>query len=201
MVDYSDSEAESKPRRRVNPAARATRIAKRKEWASSLIGEEAEQKTKEAALRLLDTCDRSTGECRQKLVEKGYPQAAIETAITRLVEVGILNDLRYAQMLARTRHQERGLVGQALRLELQRKRLPTQIIAQVMEEITEESTLESAQYLVKKKLRSLRSHPVEVQKRRLIGMLARKGYSSSQARQAIANILNENEETYAEYNY
>lgn len=194
MVDYFDPETETAPRRRTDPAARAARIAKRKEWASQLTGAEAEQKTKDAALRLLDRCDRSVGECRAKLTEKGYPPEAIEAALNRLIEVGILNDLRYALMLARTRHTERGLVGPALRQELQRKQLPPQIIAQAMEEVTTESAYQIAQYLVEKKLRTLKNHPRDVQYRRLLGMLARKGYSGNIANQAISTALKTLEE-------
>lgn len=97
-------------------------------------------------------------------------------------------------MLARTRHTERGLVGPALRQELQRKQLPPQIIAQAMEEVTTESAYQTAQYLVEKKLRTLKNHPRDVQYRRLLGMLARKGYSGNIANQAISTALKTLEE-------
>ncbi|MDO5060608.1 MAG: regulatory protein RecX [Actinomycetaceae bacterium] len=196
MVDYSDPENDFKPRRRVDAAARAKKLAERKEWASSLTGLEAEQKTKEAALRLLDRCDQSVAQCRHKLLAKGYPSAAVEVVIKRLIEVGILDDLRYGEMLARTRHQERGLVGQALRIELRRKEIPEEIINQVMSNFSEGATQETIEHLVQKKLRSLNKLPKEVKFRRLLGMLARKGYSVNVATEVISKTLETDDVEY-----
>lgn len=190
MVEYYDPETDHKPRRRMDPAARAKKIAQRKEWAAGLTGEEAERKAKDAALRLLDRCDRSVGECRQKLTEKGFPSEAIEAALQRLISVNILNDLRYAQLLVRTRHAERGLVGSALRTELNRRHIPADIINQVMSELDSDISFDTANYLVEKKLRSMPNLPRNVKFRRLMGMLARKGYSSSLATQVINQHLN-----------
>lgn len=189
MVDYCDPENDFKPRRRVDAAARAKKLAERKEWASSLTGIEAEQKAKEAALRLLDRCDQSVAQCRHKLLAKGYPSAAVEVVINRLIEVGILDDLRYGQMMVRTRHQERGLVGQALRIELRRKQLSDEVINQVMADFSEIATQETIEYLVQKKLRSLNNLPKEVKFRRLLGMLARKGYAVNVATEVINKAL------------
>ncbi|EEH64003.1 regulatory protein RecX [Gleimia coleocanis DSM 15436] len=189
MVEYFDPESDFKPRRRVDLAARAAKIQKRKEWAAGLELEEAQRRAKEAALRLLDRCDRSVGECRAKLLEKGFSPEAVEAALARLVEVNLLNDLRYAQMLARTRNAERGLVGQALRQELSRKKLSAEIISQVMGELDGETIYEAAQGLVEKKMRSMRALPRDVKYRRLLGMLARKGYSGAVASQVINAAL------------
>ncbi|MCS4484235.1 recombination regulator RecX [Gleimia sp. 6138-11-ORH1] len=189
MVDYSDPETAFKPRRPVNPAARAQKLADRKKWAASLTGVEAEQKAKEAALRLLDRCDQSVAQCRMKLLEKGYPPQAVEVAIERLIEIGLLDDLRFGKMLARTRHQERGLVGAALKLELQRKKIPAETILQIMDEFTEYSPVSAAEKLVEKKLRSMTHLNKDVKFRRLMGMLARKGYGGSVATEVIGKAL------------
>ena len=103
--------------------------------------------------------------------------------------MGILDDLRYGQMMVRTRHQERGLVGQALRIELRRKQLSDEVINQVMADFSEIATQETIEYLVQKKLRSLNNLPKEVKFRRLLGMLARKGYAVNVATEVINKAL------------
>lgn len=53
----------------------------------------------EDALSLLDTSARATGEMREKLRRKGYLPPAVDAAVQRLTESGLLNDADYARRL------------------------------------------------------------------------------------------------------
>jgi regulatory protein len=55
----------------------------------------------EAALRLLDVRERSRRELAGRLREKGFPPEEIEPELERLVEVGLLDDRRFACLRAR----------------------------------------------------------------------------------------------------
>lgn len=189
MVYYGEEPETA--RRRTNPAAAAKRRQKRREWAASLTGDEAVTASKEAALRLLDRQDRSVGECRDKLRERGFNDDAIEQALERLVETDLLNDERYARMLVRTRHRERGLVGRALLEQLRKKKIPTDIIEVAMTEVNESSTDEVARELVARRLRSMPDIDRERKFRRLVSMLARKGYSPSVSIGVVNRVLDE----------
>lgn len=133
---------------------------------------------KEAALRILDCCDQSVHQCRVKLLERGHDAEAVEAALSRLVEVGVLDDHRYAQMLARVRYQQRGLVGQALRQELVRKGISEQIVQTELSRLSEEDEYGVAVELAAKKLRTASpSLSREQLRRRVLSALARRGHS------------------------
>lgn len=178
-------------RRRTNPAAAVKRRQNRREWAASLTGDEAMAAAKEAALRMLDRQDRSVGECRDKLRERGFNDDAIEQALDRLVETNLLNDERYARMLVRTRHRERGLVGRALLEQLRKKKIPADLIDRAMTEVDEATTDEVARELVARRVRSMPDIDREKKFRRLVSMLARKGYSPSVAISVVNRVLDE----------
>lgn len=194
MVYYGDDSGDQ-PKKYRDPRLAAIRRQERREarreWAASLRGEEASNAAKEAALRLLDRQDRSVGECRAKLDERGFHTEAIEAALERLVELDLLNDERYARMLVRTRHAERGLVGRALVEQLHRKRIPPHIIELAMEEVDEESTRSVAREFAQRRLRSMASVERDKKFRRLVSMLARKGYSPGVAISVVTELLDE----------
>ena len=56
----------------------------------------------EFALTCLDFSQRSSGELTKKLISRGYVQPAAEAAVARLIEVGIIDDARYARRIAET---------------------------------------------------------------------------------------------------
>ena len=56
----------------------------------------------EFALTCLDFCQRSAAELTRKLISRGYVAPAAEAAVARLIEVGIIDDARYARRIAET---------------------------------------------------------------------------------------------------
>ncbi|MDO5719148.1 MAG: regulatory protein RecX [Actinomycetaceae bacterium] len=194
MVYYGDDLGDRPKKNRDRRQAairRQERRQARREWAASLRGDEAREAAKEAALRLLDRQDRSVGECRAKLDERGFHEEAIDAALDRLVELDLLNDERYARMLVRTRHAERGLVGRALVEQLHRKQIPPHIIEVAMEEVDEESIRSVAMDFAQRRIRSMASVERDRKFRRLVSMLARKGYSPGLAISVVTELLEE----------
>ena len=81
-----------------------------------------------AALRLLTRRDFATAELRQRLLGKGFPAEAVERAIARGCELGYLDDARHAERLTRALLTTGRAAGPRLKLELQRRGLPDELI-------------------------------------------------------------------------
>ncbi|WP_432278294.1 recombination regulator RecX [Nocardia carnea] len=147
----------------------------------SLPGGSLEQ-AKEACLRLLAVRARSRAELTQRLSAKGFAADVIGQAIDRLAEVGLVDDAEFARQWVRQRHSFSGKGRQALAQELRRKGVASEEAAAALEDITADDEHERATELVRRKLRTL---PAGLDRekaiRRLVGMLARRGYGHSVA--------------------
>ena len=100
------------------------------------------------------------------------------TVLDRMTEVGLVDDQAYAQMLVRSQQAGRGLARGALARELRTKGIEDHLAEEAIASISEEDERARARALVDKKLRAMHGLGIQVQTRRLAGMLARKGYSS-----------------------
>jgi regulatory protein len=145
---------------------------------------------RQIVLRQLTMAPRSRAQLEDKLRQRDCPDDVAAAVLDRLTDVGLVDDEAYAQMLVRSQQAGRGLARRALARELHTKGIDPVLAAETLDGIDEESERERARALVAKKLRSMHGLAAEVQTRRLAGMLARKGYSSSTSfaviREAIA---------------
>jgi regulatory protein len=73
-------------------------------------------------------------ETRKRLVHLGYPAAIVEQVLDRLVEFGYLDDADFARAWVESRDRARPRGAVALRRELQRKGVPDEVIAAVLED-------------------------------------------------------------------
>lgn len=138
------------------------------------------ERAREIALRLLSHSPRSCAQLRQKLIDRDVEPALADELVARYVEVGLLDDAALSAQIARTRHNERGLAPRAIRLELQRKGFTAEDIESALEPIDDRID-DRAEHLARKRWDSLAVLDPEVRVRRVVGMLARRGYSPSNA--------------------
>lgn len=140
------------------------------------------EQAKESALRLLAVRARSRAELAQRLSAKGYSPEVTEQVLDRLAEVGLIDDADFARQWVRQRHGFSGKGRRALEQELRRKGVSQEDSAAALEGVTADDEYERATELVRRKLRSL---PAGLDRekaiRRLVGMLARRGYGHSVA--------------------
>jgi regulatory protein len=87
-----------------------------------------------AAARFLEIRSRSVDEIRRHLAAARYPADLIERAIVRLLELGILDDRAFGRAWVESRDRARPRGEQALRLELSRKGLARDLIAEILAE-------------------------------------------------------------------
>jgi len=146
---------------------------------------------RQIVLRQLAMAPRSRAQLEQKLAQRDCPADVAAAVLDRMTEVGLVDDRAYAQMLVRSQHADRGLAKRALARELHTKGIEDDLADQALASISDPDERDRARALVDKKLRAMHGLGIEVQTRRLAGMLARKGYSPSVSyaviREAIAD--------------
>ncbi|WP_372440765.1 recombination regulator RecX [Nocardia acididurans] len=157
---------------------------------SGLPGGGTDAQAKEVCLRLLTDRARSRAELADKLAAKGFSTAVADRALDRLTEVGLIDDQAFAEQWVHSRHTFSGKGKKALAQELRRKGVAQEHAEEALSRISAEDEDERAADLVQRKLRSLpRDLDREKAIRRLVGMLARRGYNQSTAFTVVKNAL------------
>lgn len=131
--------------------------------------------------RLLAVRARSRSELRQALVRKGIEEEIAEGMLRKFVDAGLVDDAAFAESWVSERHQHQGLGRKALGFELRRKGVEEHVVAEALSTVDEESEVERARELVRRKLPSTARLDATKRTRRLVGMLARKGYGEGMA--------------------
>lgn len=140
------------------------------------------EQAKEVCLRLLAVRARSRAELARRLADKGFAAEVSERALDRLGEVGLVDDAAFARQWVRSRHAHSGRGRQALAHELRRKGISADDAAPALDTVTTEDERARATELVRRKLRTMAPKLDRDKKiRRLVGMLARRGYGQSVA--------------------
>ena len=132
--------------------------------------------------------DQLTGRARRrreladKLAGKGVPDEVAARLLDRFEEVGLVDDEAFARAWVPARRQRgKGLARRALAQELRRKGIDDEVAREALDEVDPADEEEAARALVRKKLRTLTRVDDTTATRRLVGMLARKGYGSGLA--------------------
>ncbi|MGA6166726.1 regulatory protein RecX [Amycolatopsis magusensis] len=153
--------------------------------------EERAKKAKEVCFDLLAARPRTQEELRQALRRKGFDEDTSETILGKLDNAGLIDDAAFAEVWVRSRHNNQGLARHALVAELKRKGVDAEIAVQAAGEVDREAEEQKARELVRKRLRSLGNVDEQTAIRRLLGTLARKGYSQGLAYTVIREELRE----------
>jgi regulatory protein len=124
---------------------------------------------------------RSRKELADKLASRHVPEEIATPLLDRFEEVGLVDDAAFARLWVESRHRGKGLAPRALAAELRRKGVADELVKEATDEIGPEEQEEAARALVRRKLRSVASLDRDKATRRLVGMLARKGYSAGLA--------------------
>jgi regulatory protein len=157
--------------------------------AGEITEEEAVDLAREAVLRTLTAAPKSRRELEQSLARKGYPDQVAGQVLDRLAKVGLINDADYADLIVRTRHSERGLSRRAIAVELRRRGIDADQAAAALDQIDDNSERQAARALAEKLVTKNRHCDKDVQVRRAVSALARRGYSPSLAYDAVKQAL------------
>ncbi|MFD1326038.1 regulatory protein RecX, partial [Micromonospora sonneratiae] len=149
--------------------------------------DEAEQ-AREICLRQLAVRPRTRAELAAALARRGISEETAERVLDRYDEVGMVDDAAFARAWVSSRHQGRGLARRALANELRQRGVDGEIASEALGELDESTEAATARALVDRKLRTARGEPDAIF-RRLVGMLARKGYPPGMAIRAVKDAL------------
>lgn len=154
----------------------------------------SEDDCREAALRLLDYAPRSVMNMRKRLKEKGYTEVAVDAVIHRLLELHLLDDNQYAQMVIRS-CAVRLLGARATRMELQRKNVDPAAISQNVASAQNSGVFTEAVWELGRKTAS-RTRNLEplVRRRRFFAAAARKGHDLNVINEVYAALFESNNE-------
>jgi regulatory protein len=149
------------------------------------------QDAKNICLRMLTERPRTRSELRQGLIRKGVEPELADRVLDRFGDVGLIDDAAFAEVYVRSRHAYQGLGRRALRVELRRKGVDEVLVAAAVEALDEEAEERRARELIDKRLRS--SGKIDETKliRRLVGVLARKGYPQGLSYRVVREALRE----------
>ena len=133
--------------------------------------EEARERAKARALRLLEKRDYSKAELAAKLVEKGEDPAEAGAVSERMAELGFVNDENYAGMVVR--HYAAKGYGRARIREERRRRVPRELWDAALCEMPEQA--DTVERLLAAKLRGRSTEGDDL--RRACAALIRRGFS------------------------
>lgn len=128
------------------------------------------------ALRLLTGAPRSRHQLAEAMARRGVEEQVAEKVLDRFTEVGLIDDAEYARMLVRSQRESRSLARRALAVELRRRGIGDEEAAAALADVDPEAEEESARELLRRRWRSGPGLDPQVQSRRAVAMLARKGY-------------------------
>ncbi|WP_203899518.1 regulatory protein RecX [Virgisporangium aliadipatigenens] len=168
---------------------------------------------REICLRLLSVRPRTRVELDAALRRRGVEDHVIAEVLERYADVGMIDDAAFAKAWVTSRHHSKGLAKRALAGELRRKGVTDDESGAALEQLDDETEEATARELVARRLKQERAaqrrprrspgegdgddDPAALRKaqealiRRLVGMLARKGYPAGMAFRIVKDALSE----------
>ncbi|HWF82665.1 MAG TPA: regulatory protein RecX [Streptosporangiaceae bacterium] len=140
-------------------------------------------------LRLLTAAPRTRAQLADALKRRGVPADAAEAVLGRFAEVGLIDDATFATTWVESRHYGRGLGRRALVAELDQRGIAREAIESAVDQLSTEAERATALVLVERKIASTTGQPYQARVRKLVGMLARKGYPASLAYSVVREAL------------
>lgn len=147
------------------------------------------EKARETAMRILASSGRSKKDLLDRLVSKGHEEEICAELVERLDNVGLIDEVETARMIARTRFSERGRSRYVIGEELRRKGFEPQAIDAALDQIGPDDERLAVLELARRRLAKDRDTDQAARIRRALGHLARKGYSPGLAMSCIREVL------------
>jgi len=174
-------------------AAKALKLAEGQEaqWAElrAQARRAEDEAALQAALRLLKYADRTRRELEQRLRQQGFDQGPRAAALSKLEQYGYLDDVRFARRFVEGRRAGRPRGRRALAWELKCKGIDHETVETVLDELlTEEAELDMASELLRRRLSRIKQVDERV-RRRLYGLLVRRGFDQETIRAAFGQVL------------
>ncbi|WP_395294178.1 RecX family transcriptional regulator [Kitasatospora hibisci] len=148
-----------------------------------------EARARDICLRLLTGAAKTRKQLADALRQREIPEDVADGVLSRLEEVGLIDDAAFARSWVESRHTVRGLSRRALAQELRTKGVAGELAEQALAQLDQDDETEAARELVERRLRTTRGLERQARMRRLVGMLARRGYSEGLAFRVVREAL------------
>ncbi len=150
---------------------------------------EAADAAKQVLLRRLSHAPRTRKELAKDLKDKDISDEVANVALDRFEEVGLINDQALASNYVSSQHERKGIGKNALRQQLRAKGVSDDVALEAISQISDDQEFQAAFALACKKIRSLQKDDAKTQLRKIVGVLARKGYSSNLAFRVAKEVI------------
>jgi regulatory protein len=137
-------------------------------------------KARSYAISIIDYRPRSEKELRARLKQKGYDNQLIEKIIIDLKQHGLIDDVKFARLVARSQSHGMSCNPSFIRRELQARGVDREIIDEAVKELKENfDEEEAARSIFNRRLKAVQGLDKNKQKTRLYRYLKRRGFSDS----------------------
>lgn len=144
-----------------------------------------------AAIKLLARRALSSGELQRSLVLAGYPELDAEQAVAECEEALYLNDEDLARAVTQKLRDSKGASRSNIRQKLRERALSPAAIEAAVDELDDDDEYALIQQTARDRARRLRDLDRQTAERRLLGFLARRGWSGEQASRAAREALDD----------
>jgi regulatory protein len=156
----------------------------------AILARDAIDRAVSTAMRALEQRMQTGRELRTRLLRKGFDNETIDAALAKLSDVGYLNDERFAELWIENRLAHRPRGKRMLEQELRQKGIDRQIVDETVAGMDIDDRA-AALELARKRLKSVQSLPLDEQKKKLTGILARRGFDYGVIRATLETVLGE----------
>ncbi|MEO0069691.1 MAG: RecX family transcriptional regulator [candidate division WOR-3 bacterium] len=153
------------------------------QFLEEVVLDEQYRQCRDYAFLLLSYRARSRKELTERLKKKGYSEKIIERVMNRLIELGLIDDERLARDFVESRIKVGHKGKWRVRAELLKLGIPKEMVEREIKAAPDE--VAAAEMVVEHYLPRYRNLDPKTRKRRLIGLLARRGFSP----ETIARVL------------
>jgi regulatory protein len=143
------------------------------------------------ALRRLSTAAQTRHQLAEALRRRGVPDEAADQVLDRFEEVGLVDDAAFADAWVQSRHHGRGLARGALAHELRRRGVAEPTVESAISGLDRDEELATARALVRRRAPATAGLEPPARARRLVGLLARKGYPPGLALRVVREVLDD----------
>jgi regulatory protein len=162
------------------------------ESAKMFVVDEAVEKAKAAALRLLSRRAYTSKEIRDKLIKREFDASAIETTMADLNRLNLVDDRHFAKRFIDERLRLKPCGRVLLRQDLRRRGVPVEIIDEMIEEAFDVVDTKSLAYdVLSGRARRYKGLEKDKALNRMYGFLGRRGFDGSTAREVSLRVWQE----------
>jgi regulatory protein len=154
----------------------------------ALTGAELSQRCYDAALRYLDYRPRSQTELKQRLARRGFDEETVAATLSRLQELGLVDDLAFARFWQENRQAFSPRSRWLVRRELKQKGVADEVIEKVLANADDE---DGAYRAAMTKARKLPASDYEGFRKRLGDYLKRRGFGYGVIKNTLKKVWEE----------